>query len=84
LYELRVHQIELEMQNEELRQFQIDLDASRERYFDFYDMAPVGCCTVNDKWTVIEASVKSGENPRPASQLPVVVQESIAEQGHST
>ena len=57
LYELRVHQIELEMQNEELRQFQLDLDASRERFFDFYDMAPVGYCAVNDKGTVIEANL---------------------------
>ena len=57
LYELRVHQIELEMQNEDLRQFRLDLDASRDRYFDFYDMAPVGYCTVNDKGTVIEANL---------------------------
>ena len=61
LYELRVHQIELEMQNEELRQFQLDLDDSRERFFDFYDMAPVGYCTVNDKGTVIEANLTTAK-----------------------
>ncbi len=61
LYELRVHQIELEMQNEELRQFQLDLDASRERFFDFYDMAPLGYCTVNDKGTVIEANLTTAK-----------------------
>ena len=61
LYELRVHQIELEMQNEELRQFQLDLNISQERYFDFYDMAPVGYCTVNDKGRVLQANLTSAK-----------------------
>jgi PAS domain S-box-containing protein len=47
--ELRVHQIELEMQNEELRITQAALDATREHYFNLYDMAPVAYCTVNTK-----------------------------------
>jgi PAS domain S-box-containing protein/putative nucleotidyltransferase with HDIG domain len=45
-HELGVHQIELEMQNEELRRIRDELDISQARYFDFYDMAPVGYCTV--------------------------------------
>ena len=47
MHELRVHQIELEMQNEALRQSQIDLEKSRDRYVDFYDFSLVGYLTLN-------------------------------------
>jgi len=57
LHELRVHQIELEMQNEDLRRAQTDLDASRARYFDLYDLAPVGYCTVSEKGLILEANL---------------------------
>jgi len=42
LHELQVHQIELEMQNDELRQSRAEVEAGLERYTDLYDFAPVG------------------------------------------
>ena len=56
LYELRVHQIELEMQNEEVRRAHTELDIQRARYFDIYDNAPVGYCIVNDRELIVEAN----------------------------
>ena len=57
LHELRVHQIQLEMQNVELRQAQAELDAARQRYFDLYDLAPVGYCTVGETGLILEANL---------------------------
>ena len=57
LHELRVHQIEMEMQNEELRTAQAELEKSRERYFDLYDLAPVGYCTVSERGLILEANL---------------------------
>ncbi|WP_027185643.1 PAS domain S-box protein [Desulfovibrio inopinatus] len=57
VHELHVHQIELEMQNEELRRSQAELDVARTRYFDLYDLAPVGYCTISEQGLVIEANL---------------------------
>ena len=59
LHELRVHQIELEMQNKELRRAQAELEASRQRYFDFYDLAPVGYFTLSEQGLILEANLMS-------------------------
>jgi PAS domain S-box-containing protein len=57
LHELRVHQIELEMQNDELRRSQADLEASRERYFDLYDLAPVGYFTLSEPGLILQVNL---------------------------
>ncbi|MBF0411329.1 MAG: sigma 54-interacting transcriptional regulator [Desulfamplus sp.] len=45
------------MQNEELRLSQTALDAARARYFDLYELAPVGYCTVNQHGIILEANL---------------------------
>ena len=57
LHELRVHQIELEMQNDELRRTQDELEVQRARYFDLYDLAPVGYVTVSEQGMILEANL---------------------------
>lgn len=49
VHELSVHQIELEMQNEELRSARLELEVQREKYFELFELAPVGYLTLDDK-----------------------------------
>ncbi|MFZ4441707.1 MAG: hypothetical protein ACOYOS_25150 [Syntrophales bacterium] len=57
LHELRVHQIELEMQNDDMHRIQAELEAARARYFDLYDLAPVGYVTVSEQGFIIETNL---------------------------
>ena len=57
LHEVRVHQLELQMQNEELLRTQAELARAKERYFDLYDLAPVGYCTVNAQGLILETNL---------------------------
>ena len=56
IHELRIHQIELKMQNDELCQAQAELNATRERYFDLYNLAPVGYFIVSHEGQILEAN----------------------------
>lgn len=57
IHELQVHQIELEMQNEQLHLTQGELDRERNRYIDLYNLAPVGYCTLNMQGKILQANM---------------------------
>ena len=61
VHELRVHQIELEMQNEELRAAQVELEKVRDQYRDLYDSAPLAYYTLD-----LEGMI-TGVNPAGAA-----------------
>ncbi len=57
IQELSIHQEELEMQNEELRRTQVELEASRTKYYRWYELAPVGYLTVSPNLVITEANL---------------------------
>jgi len=60
IHELYTYQIELELQNEDLRNTQQELEQSRRRYADLYDFAPVAYFTISDKGLIVEANLTAG------------------------
>ncbi|WP_394755265.1 PAS domain-containing sensor histidine kinase [Rhodoferax sp.] len=86
MHELAVHQAELEMQNDELGRVQQALEASRARYFDLYDLAPVGYLTVSAEGLILEANLtaatlfgvsRSALVKRPISRFIVKTQQDV-------
>lgn len=61
LQELQAHHIELEMQNEELREAQMKLEESRNRYFDLYDSAPLGYFTFDPNGLILEVNLTGAD-----------------------
>ena len=57
--DLRIYQVELDIQNEELQRAQTELEAARNRYSDLYEFAPVGYMTVSEQGLILEANVTS-------------------------
>ncbi len=57
LHELQVLQIELQMQNENLRQAHMEMEASRDRYVDLYDFSPVSYLTLSSAGTISEVNL---------------------------
>jgi len=61
VHEFDTYQIELELQNEDLRKSQEDLETSRQKYSDLYDFAPVGYLTISDKGLIVEANLTAAD-----------------------
>jgi ribosomal protein L29 len=65
IHELEVHQIELKMQNDELRRIQGELEKTRDRYSHLYDFAPVGYFTISAKGIIDEVNRKAFQSLCP-------------------
>lgn len=61
LHDLRVHEIELEMQNDALRLSQAALEESRDSYFDLYELAPVGYLTLTHGAIISQLNLTASE-----------------------
>ena len=61
VHELNVHQVELQMQNQALCEAQQELEASRDRYVDLYDFAPVGYVTLDGKGIIQQINLTAAK-----------------------
>jgi PAS domain S-box-containing protein len=57
IHDLQIHQVELEIQAEELRQARFTIEESRDQFLDLYEFAPVGYITLSDKAIIIQANL---------------------------
>lgn len=76
IHELQVHQIEIEMQNEELLRTQVELGVNAERYADLYDFAPIGYLSLNADGSIQQANLTA------ANQLGMARREIIGTSFH--
>jgi len=61
VHQLEIHQVELEMQNEELRQARGELEISRNNYAELYDFAPVGYFTFDARGIIREVNLAGAQ-----------------------
>src|SRR5436853_7430615 len=61
LFELEVHQIELEIQNEELRRSRTEAEELRDKYLDLFDFAPVSYIVVDISGTIREINLAGAQ-----------------------
>lgn len=61
VHELQVHQIELEMQNDELRQAYLTAETALKKYTMLYDLAPMGYLTLDRNGTITELNFTAAE-----------------------
>ncbi len=59
--ELQIHQVELELQNQELQQAHLEAELARRKYFELYDLAPVGYATFNERGEILEINLTGAQ-----------------------
>lgn len=57
IHELEVHQVELEMQNEELKRTKLEVESAMTKYSDLYDFAPIGLFTLDEQGDIKEVNL---------------------------
>ncbi len=61
LQELQIHQVELELQNQELHQAHLEAELARRKYFELYDLAPIGYASFNEKGAILEINLAGAQ-----------------------
>jgi PAS domain S-box-containing protein len=87
--ELRIHQLELELQNEDLRKARVEAERARDRYLVLFDTAPIPYVVVDGSGTIKQANIRAGEmfgagrgKLRGRKLHPLFVSEDISELKH--